>query len=94
MDKSKTKERQEMDTTKSDKIAQDYLQKEPKLKRIFISGVVIWLVGTVFGFLTCGWLFNWVYTLPPNIWKDPAVMMSAGNLIGANLTGLACAIIK
>ncbi|MGB7002309.1 MAG: hypothetical protein WBE22_09965 [Halobacteriota archaeon] len=93
MDKSKTKERQEMDTTKSDKIAQDYLQKEPKLKRILISGVVIWLVGTVFGFLTCGWLFNWVYTLPPNIWKDPAVMMSAGNLIGANLTGLACAII-
>jgi MFS family permease len=53
------------------------------IKRILISGVVIWLVGTVFGFLTCGWLFNWVYTLPPNIWKDPAV----------NLTGLACAII-
>ena len=63
------------------------------IKRILISGVVIWLVGTVFGFLTCGWLFNWVYTLPPNIWKDPTVMMSAGNLIGANLTGLACAII-
>ena len=63
------------------------------IKRILISGVVIWLVGTVFGFLTCGWLFNWVYTLPPNIWKDPAVMMSAGNLIGANLTGLVCAII-
>jgi len=63
------------------------------IKRILISGVVIWLVGTVFGFLSCGWLFNWVYTLPPNIWKDLAVMTSAGNLIGANLTGLACAII-
>ena len=62
-------------------------------KRILISGVVIWIVGTVFGILTCGWLFNWVYTLPPNIWKDPAVMMSAGNLIGANLIGLVSAII-
>jgi len=62
-------------------------------KRILISGVVIWIMGTMFGILTCGWLFNWVYTLPPNIWKDPAVMMSAGNMIGANLTGFIRAII-
>lgn len=62
-------------------------------KRILISGVVIWIVGTVFGLLTCGWLFNWVYQLPPNIWKDPTMMMSAGNIIGANLIGLIRAII-
>jgi len=61
--------------------------------RILISGFVMWLVGTVFGLLTCGWLFNWVYLLPPNIWKDPAVTMSTGNIIGANLTGLVAAII-
>ena len=63
------------------------------IKRILISGVVIWIVGTVFGILTCGWLFNGVYTLPPKIWKDPTMMMSAGNMIGAILTGLAIAII-
>lgn len=33
MDKPKTKERQKMDTTKSDKIVQAYLQKEPKYER-------------------------------------------------------------
>jgi hypothetical protein len=63
------------------------------LKRILISGVVIWIVGTIFGFLTCGWLFNWVYTLPPNIWKDPAVIMSAGNMLGTSLTRILGAII-
>ncbi len=57
-------------------------------KRIIISGVVIWIVSSLFGWLTCGWLFKWVYTLPPNIWKDPVIMMSAGNMIGMNVTGL------
>lgn len=63
------------------------------IKRIIISGVVIWIVGTVSGILTCGWLFNWVYLLPPNIWKSPEMMMSPGNLIGANLAGLTRAIV-
>ena len=27
-------------------------------KRIVISGVVIWIVSSIFVFLTCGWLFN------------------------------------
>ena len=58
------------------------------IKRILLAGVVIWVISTIFGFLTCGWLFSWVYTLPPNIWKDPDVMMSTGNIIGGNLTGL------
>lgn len=62
-------------------------------KKILISGVVIWVISTIFGLLTCGWLFSWVYTLPPNIWKDPVEMMSTGNIIGGNLTGLFRAII-
>ena len=69
------------------------VKKVMNTKRILISGVLIWIVGSVFGILTCGWLFNWVYTLPPNIWKDPAAMMSTGNMIGANLIGLIAAII-
>jgi len=62
-------------------------------KRILISGVVIWIVSMILGWLTCGWLFKWVYALPPNIWKDPAAMMGAGNMIGMNLTGFVRAII-
>ena len=57
-------------------------------KRIVISGVVIWIVSSIFGFLTCGWLFNWVYQLPPNIWRDPATIMSVGSLIGTNVIGI------
>ncbi len=57
-------------------------------KKIVISGVLIWIISSIFGFLTCGWLFNWVYQLPPNIWRDPAVMMSAGNMVGSNVLGV------
>ena len=60
-------------------------------KKIILSSVVIWIVSVVFGFLTCGWLFNWVYQLPPNIWKTPEVMTV--NLIWMNLIGLLTAII-
>lgn len=63
------------------------------IARILISGVVIWIVSTVLGFLSCGWLFNWVYLLPPNIWLDETVMMSAGNIIGANIAGLILALL-
>ncbi len=64
-----------------------------KINRILIAGVIIWIVGTVFGILTCGWIFNWVYQLPPNIWKDTASMMSTGNMVGANIVGIVGAII-
>ena len=60
-------------------------------KRILLATFVIWVVSAVFGFLTCGWLFNWVYTLPPNIWKTPEVM--ATNLIWMNLLGILTAVI-
>jgi len=63
------------------------------IKKILISGVIIWLVGAVFGWLTCGWLFNWVYQIPPNIWRPPEVMFQTGNLILSNLFGLITAII-
>jgi hypothetical protein len=58
-------------------------------KRIVISGVVVWIVSSIFFYLTCGWLFKWVYKLPPNIWRDWATMQaSAGNLIGAHVIGI------
>jgi hypothetical protein len=58
-------------------------------KRIVIAGVVVWIVSSIFFFLTCGWLFKWVYKLPPNIWRDWATMpATALNLIGPHAIGL------
>ncbi|MCK5149399.1 hypothetical protein KAJ87_00545 [Candidatus Pacearchaeota archaeon] len=57
-----------------------------KLKKILLSSIIIWIVSAVFGFITCGYLFNWVYQLPPNIWKSAEIM--AGNLVWMNLIGL------
>jgi len=58
------------------------------VKRILICGVVLWAASLAFGWLTCGWLFNWVYAIPPNIWKDPAVITSAANLIPSSIIAL------
>ena len=67
--------------------------KTENIKKIILPSIVIWIVTTVLGFITCGWLFNWVYQIPPNIWIDPEIMMSAGNMIGMNLIGLISAVI-
>jgi len=57
------------------------------LKKVLISSVLLWLTTTILVMLTCGWLFNWVYLLPPQIWKNPQDMTNGLNLIGSNLTG-------
>jgi len=63
------------------------------IPKIIIAGVAVWLTNTVLGFLTCGKLFNWVYEIPPNVWKDPEVMMSGSNLLWINLFGLVSGLI-
>ena len=55
------------------------------IKKLLIATVAMWIFGTIFGMLTCGWLFNWVYELPPNIWHSQEAMMD--NLVLANLLG-------
>jgi len=41
-----------------------------KVKRVIAAGIAATIVSFIWGFLTCGWLFNWVYTLEPtNVWK-------------------------
>jgi len=55
-------------------------------KRILLATIAIWIVSAVFGFLTCGWLFNWVYQIPPNIWKTAGEM--AGNMLWITIIGL------
>ena len=63
------------------------------ITRVLISGVIIWIVSFFFGWLTCAWLFTWVYELPPNIWVDPEIMMSTGNMIAVIIIGLIAAIL-
>jgi len=60
--------------------------------KILLSGVIVWITSAAFGWLTCGWLFNWVYQIPPtNIWAAPETMM--GNMPWINLIGFIAAII-
>ena len=40
------------------------------IKKVLIAAVAVTIVGFIFGMVTCGWLFSWVYTLEPtNVWK-------------------------
>lgn len=58
-------------------------------KRIVVAGLIIWIVDSIFFILTCGWLFKWVYKLPPHIWRDfTAMPATALNLIGPHVIGI------
>ena len=42
-----------------------------KILRIVIAGVVVTVLKSVIGGLTCGWLFKWVYKVEPiAIWRQ------------------------
>jgi len=58
------------------------------IKRLLLATLAIWLFGIAYLMLTCAGFFSWIYTIPPIIWKAPADMMTAGNMIGSNLMGL------
>lgn len=58
------------------------------VKKVILATIVIWIVGFLFAWFTCGWLFNWVYQIPPIIWHGPETMMSTGNMIWSNLIGI------
>ena len=63
------------------------------IKRIALSTLVIWVFSSVWGMLTCGWLFTWVYQIPPTtIWKTPVQMMQTGNMAGMYAVGLLLAL--
>jgi hypothetical protein len=58
-------------------------------KRIVIVGLIVWIVDSIFILLTCGWLYKWVYQLPPNIWRDWSTMpATAVNIIGPHVIGI------
>ncbi|MBU2578618.1 DUF1761 domain-containing protein [Patescibacteria group bacterium] len=55
---------------------------------VLLPALVITIIGTVFGFLTCGWLFKWIYAIEPiSAWKygldvAPSVKAMAVNFVG------------
>lgn len=63
------------------------------VKKVILSTIIIWIVGAIFGWLTCGWLFNWVYQIPPIIWQDPTALTTTGSMIGSNLIGIISALL-
>ncbi|MDD5681660.1 MAG: hypothetical protein PHI59_10540 [Candidatus Omnitrophica bacterium] len=41
-----------------------------KIGKILIAALAVSLFGAIFGAVTCGWLFSWVYKLEPtNVWR-------------------------
>lgn len=70
-----------------------------KVKKLIITTVVLAVLNSIWGWLTCGWLFNWVYQLEPmNVWVNPEdmsmAMMSFFTLLGAFLFVLVYALIN
>nr|VFK52516.1 MAG: hypothetical protein BECKTUN1418F_GA0071002_100915 [Candidatus Kentron sp. TUN]VFK52836.1 MAG: hypothetical protein BECKTUN1418E_GA0071001_101015 [Candidatus Kentron sp. TUN] len=38
-------------------------------KKLTIATVIIFVLAQMWGFLTCGWLFSWVYEIEPtSVW--------------------------
>ncbi len=70
-----------------------------KIGKVVLAGVVVGILKSIWGWLTCGWLFNWVYTLEPtSIWKPvgemPFGIMNVTNILFAILLALVYAVIN
>ncbi|PKL72558.1 hypothetical protein CVV26_00920 [Candidatus Kuenenbacteria bacterium HGW-Kuenenbacteria-1] len=45
--------------------------KKISLRKVLLAGLVVAIVSSAWGMLTCGWLFNWVYLLEPTqTWRN------------------------
>ena len=64
-----------------------------KTGKIILSAVIVWVVHMILIWLTCGWLFRWIYEIQPKIWLAPEIMMSAGNMIASAVISLIGAIL-
>ena len=57
-----------------------------KIGKIVIAALAVTIFNTVFGGLTCGWLFTWVYKIEPtHVWKamegPPGLDFLAGSFL-------------
>ncbi|MFH1855875.1 MAG: hypothetical protein ABH836_01435 [Candidatus Omnitrophota bacterium] len=70
-----------------------------KIGKMLLAALVVGILEMAWGWLTCGWLFNWVYRIEPvNIWKlgeeIPFVLMNVSTLVFAFLLAMAYNIIR
>ena len=65
-----------------------------KIGKILIAALALSVFGMIFGALTCGWLFNWVYKLEPtNVWKPMAGPPGLAFQIGGLLLNMVLAVV-
>jgi len=60
--------------------------------RLLLLTLLVFVIHTVVVMLTCGWLFSWVYALPPvEIWVPMETMTSPQTMMYLNLLALVIA---
>ncbi len=60
-----------------------------KLGRILLAGVCVVIFNAIFGGVTCGWWFKWIYTVPPTVaWKPMTAAPGATYFIGSLLLSI------
>jgi len=65
-----------------------------KIGKILIAAAAVSVFGAIFGGVTCGWLFNWVYKLEPvNVWKPMNGPPGLAFLIGGFLLNIVLAVV-
>jgi len=63
------------------------------MSKIILAAIIIWIFGALFTMVTSGFLFNWIYEIPPVIWKPSSEILSMGNIISSYLGNLVVAFI-
>ena len=58
------------------------------LSKIILATIIIWIFGALFTMTTSGFLFNWIYEIPPVIWKPSSEILSLGNIVSSYLGSL------
>ena len=57
-------------------------------QKVLLTALVATIVEFIFGSLTCGWLFNWVYSIEPTVaWKYVAGVMPGGSVMLTSFIG-------
>ncbi|UCB57756.1 MAG: hypothetical protein JSV30_04030 [Candidatus Omnitrophota bacterium] len=69
-----------------------------KFGKVLLAGIVVGIINPIWGFITCGKLFNWVYLLEPTfVWKLPEqisyTVFSISGIIFAILLALVYALL-
>lgn len=56
--------------------------------RVFTTALIITIIGTIIGYLTCGWIFNWVYSIEPTTaWRYQPGEAPTGQAMILNFLG-------